>query len=1545
MEVDKSSNTSIPASTAHSLTPCLLGLIICCVHATTASRWRNGNESQVPGVAFGDTLDFILWVLAIWEMALSWYHGALLTIGFRLWVLLDFACACLRARTEITALTGGTAGDPKIAMLKVAVVVPIGALATWVMLTPTAERGPIFDPASAIPPDPDADTKAEDLPPPGEKVSGEFGASLAGKLLISWINPLLTVGRYHPLQKEMLFDLVGDDNPAHNANEIHVKLTAEVANSPQPSLLRVLIRMFHHTWLLSALLMFCSTLLNLTGPLLLNELIQYFDTAPSFTYGSLLAAGIFLQPLISGLLASHSNLLLYRIAMRSRSALKSVVYAKALVLAQSARVQFSDGQITNLMQVDAMHITNAADMLHEIWNIPLMFLGCMYFLYQQLGVACVGSLGVMLLLSPINMLIMRFYLKYCQTTMVQRDKRVKLLTEVLEGIKIVKYFGLEPRMRDKIGEARLKEVTTIAYGRYIVNLCAFLCSVTPSLISVLCFGLYTWLGGELSVAKAFTCISLFNMLESPISQGPMIIEFIIELSISLKRLLAFLLAEEVHVHNVSNFPEDAPDRGYCRAPGEQAGVMIWIKDGSFRWREGKVHKEERKARLDAETEALRSRIKTAKKRDMETLAAKATKLEKAVVDIQAQLALCGNSALLPVHGPPTLQDIDLRFPTGTITAIVGKVGSGKSTVLSALLNEVTIEKGAVFVAGRVSYCAQQPWITQGTVRDNILWGSTYDEDWYQEVLSCCALEDDLPRLPGGQGDLTEIGEKGLNLSGGQKSRIALARAVYSNADVLLLDDVLSAVDPMVAAHIMENCVLGLLKGKTRILVTHHPRWLSVMDSIVVMESGQVVMAGTYDELIEKGFEESIVEAPLPDDMPDIPELLDSPLTSPPSSGYRPNHSAHHNLSFAALSHVPIVETRTGSPPTSFCRRLSGFTETGSVDSHHHRHLHGGFLIEAEDRETGGVSIAVWDLYLRTIGRPLTTLLVVLFLAAAGAQVGGNWFLQYWSERIQGTRSHSPWVYMVTYSLILAGGSVLVYARSTAFLVSNLRLARRMHDRALWAVLRCPMSYFETTIKGRIINRFSIDLENVDVWLQYAMSYLLTTAIQSAASIAVVVANIPAVAGAFVVLGAFYVRVMNYFRCSTRELQRLDSHGASPVYGHFGETLSGVSTIRGFGAEAIMQEKNLRLLQGALAPAFHQDVCAAWLKVRLQFMGSLVVLGVAVSALVIHSWNPDSSLAGMLGLSLLYALDLTSHLSDSVFAFTTAETSLVAVERLSKFADLPPEAPLALNSDPPVDEWPGEGTLEFVDVVMRYRKGLDPVLKGLSFKVRSGERVGVVGRTGAGKSSILVALFRLAEIRYGVILIDGVPIQSVGLHTLRTRIAIIPQEPVLFSGTLRFNLDPCDKHTSEEIWRTLEVAHLKDFVLSRSEGLDMPIEPGGANLSVGQRQLVCMVRAMLLGAKVLLLDEATASVDMATDRLIQNTLRELKGVTTLTIAHRINTILDSDRVLVLDNGQAVEYDNPRTLIATPGSVFGQIVASFQAEPLMSPTDNGDATEFE
>ena len=496
-------------------------------------------------------------------------------------------------------------------------------------------------------------------------------------------------------------------------------------------------------------------------------------------------------------------------------------------------------------------------------------------------------------------------------------------------------------------------------------------------------------------------------------------------------------------------------------------------------------------------------------------------------------------------------------------------------------------------------------------------------------------------------------------------------------------------------------------------------------------------------------------------------------------------------------------------------------------------------------------------------------------------------------------------------------------RMMLYVKASLRSSKHIHGDALWALLRAPMSYFDTTIKGRIINRFSSDLQKVDMQLRANMGGFVATLLSAVYSLVGTVVPAPFVVAAVLPLFLIYIRTMNYYRASARELQRIGSQGSSPLYANFGEVLDGVATIRAYGSVRAMEARNRELLNGALGPYYLQQASGLWLSIRLQCMGS--ILSSLTAAILLAEYGTDPLHASIMGFALTQALDITDKLSNLINSFTTAETSLVAMERLDALCKVSQEPPLLLPTDALRDEaaWPSAASISFENVVMLYRPGLDPVLRGLTFHVEGGTKVGIVGRTGAGKSSVLVALFRLVQrLQQGSISIDGVSIFNVGLGVLRSRLSIIPQEPLLFSGTLMENLDPDKKYTRAELMHVINCVNLTQFVESRN-GLEMIISPHGENLSTGQRQLLCLARAILRRSKIMVLDEATASVDKLTDAVIQKTLRELTNTTMLTIAHRLDTIVDYDKVLVMSEGKACEYDSPQRLLLEPTSVFCQM----------------------
>ncbi|XGW29325.1 hypothetical protein V3C99_008832 [Haemonchus contortus] len=860
----------------------------------------------------------------------------------------------------------------------------------------------------------------------------------------------------------------------------------------------------------------------------------------------------------------------------------------------------------------------------------------------------------------------------------------------------------------------------------------------------------------------------------------------------------------------------------------------------------------------------------------------------------------------------TLENINLSAKKGSFIAIVGQVGAGKSSLLSALLGEMGKLQGKIGLRGKVAYVPQQPWIQNMTVRDNILFGKPFDKRRYNQVLSACALKPDLKVLA--NGDLTEIGEKGINLSGGQKARVSLARAVYQDSDIYLLDDPLSAVDAHVGRHIFEKVLGpdGLLRNKTRILVTHRLSYIKIADEILVLRDGGIIENGRYDELMkQRGAFYKFVE-----------EYKSSTESEENDDNGSIGDSASINIE-KSTDDVDISDDLSDSGrKTSKSVTTSPFTMKSGK----------GELIKKEGVETGQVKLSVYRLYMKA-GTYWKCFLFFFFLGAFQLfQTLRSFWLSAWSDDYDGQHKQK----MATgWRLGIYGtlGTVesLSFLSSLVFLAfAGLSASYNLHFPLLHNLLRSPMSFFDTTPLGRILNRCAKDIEVVDMLLPMNLRYLAMCILQVLVTLIVIVISTPIFAVVIVPLMVVYFFFLRFYVPTSRQLKRLESTHRSPIYSQFGETIQGAASIRAF-----KKVEQFRSASGAIVDAFirckYSNIVAnRWLAIRLELIGNLVIFFAALFAVISKELGWVTS-PGIIGVSISYALNITEVLNFAIRQISEIEANIVAVERIDEYTNTPTEAPWEIPDRKPEPGWPWLGGVNFVDYSTRYREGLDLVLKGISADVNEGEKIGIVGRTGAGKSSFALALFRLIEPSSGKIVIDGVDISKIGLHDLRSNITIIPQDPVLFSGTLRFNLDPFRRNSDVEIWKALEVAHLKPFISSLHGALDYEISEGGENISVGQRQLVCLARAVLRNARVLVLDEATAAVDVTTDSLIQTTIRqEFTHSTVFTIAHRLNTIMEYDRVMVLDNGRIIEFDSPQTLLEDRDSAFAKMVQDSVSE---------------
>ncbi|XP_046739582.1 multidrug resistance-associated protein 1 isoform X10 [Diprion similis] len=1327
--------------------------------------------------------------------------------------------------------------------------------------------------------------------PPVERPCPETNSSFPSKILFTWFDPMAWKGFKKPLETDDLWAM----NPEDTAAEIVPKFdkywmeTLRKSDNAQgtkasfrkssgqvdfnsarrkkiASILPALCKAFGPTFLFGSLLKLSQDILTFASPQILKFLIAFVETKDSSgNFGEPLWKGyfyavlLFLTATVQTLVLSQYFNRMFLVGLRIRTALIAAIYRKALRMSNAARKESTVGEIVNLMSVDAQRFMDLTAYINMIWSAPLQIVLALYFLWGTLGPSVLAGLAVMIILIPVNALIANKVKTLQIRQMKCKDERVKLMNEVLNGIKVLKLYAWEPSFEQQILKIRNKEIQVLKEAAYLNAGTSFIWSCAPFLVSLVSFATFVLSDEEnvLDSTKAFVSLSLFNILRFPLSMLPMMISNMVQTSVSVKRINKFMNSEELDPNNVQHDPSEPHP--------------LVIENGTFTWNVDESDK-------------------------------------------------------------PTLRNINLHVQQGHLVAFVGSVGSGKSSLVSALLGEMDRLGGKVNTKGSIAYVSQQAWIQNATLQDNILFGKSLDKSLYNRVIEACALKPDLEMLPAG--DKTEIGEKGINLSGGQKQRVSLARAVYNNADVYFMDDPLSAVDSHVGKHIFDNVIgpSGMLKKKTRVLVTHGITYLPEVDNIIVIKNGEVTERGTYKQLLEKkgAFAEFLVQhlqeveadAVSEADLDEIKQQLESTIGT---------DDLQQKLSRARSR---VSESHSDSGSVNEKRSLNGsLKRQHSIDSHNsvsllHRNSVkekdalpakvGEKLIEVEKTETGSVKWKVYSHYLRSIGWFLTISTIVMNAVFQIFSIGSNAWLSKWSDdntTVVDTAKRD--MYLGVYGGLGLGQASFVLLSQLTMAVGCIRSSKLLHVELLFGVLRSPVGFFDITPSGRIINRFGKDIDTVDNVLPPTIRGWLLCLTSAIGTVVAICYSTPLFAVVILPIGVIYYFVQRFYVATSRQLKRLESVSRSPIYSHFGESVTGAPTIRAYGLqERFITESESRVDFNQVC--YYPSVIAnRWLAIRLEMVGNLIIFFAALFSVL-----PKEDLtAGGVGFSLSYALQITQTLNWLVRMTSDVETNIVAVERIKEYGETPQEAPWEIpNCSPPAD-WPSEGRVEFRDYKVRYREGLDLVLKGLTFTVNGGEKVGIVGRTGAGKSSLTLSLFRIIEAAGGKIFIDGLDVSQMGLHALRSRLTIIPQDPVLFSGTLRLNLDPFEQHTDDQVWKALEHAHLKDFVKGLPSGLLHEVTEGGDNLSVGQRQLICLARALLRKTRVLILDEATAAVDLETDDLIQRTIREeFKNCTVLTIAHRLNTILDSDRVIVLDKGYITEFDDPETLIQRKTSAF-------------------------
>lgn len=1210
----------------------------------------------------------------------------------------------------------------------------------------------------------------------------------------------------------------------------------------EPSLLKVLMKCFGLQLIFYGVIYAVSDIVfRVMQPIFLGKLLKYYtDDTMTKEDAYLYAGGVVL---CSGVLIfiTHPYMLgILHMGMKLRVACCTLIYRKALKLSRTALGETTIGQAVNLLSNDVNRFDIALIYLHYLWLGPLETIIITYFMYKEVELSAIFGVIILLLFIPLQGYLGKKTSVYRLKTALRTDERVRLTNEIISGIQAIKMYAWEKPFSNLIERARRREISVIRGMSLIRGITMSFIMFTTRMSLFITIVTYILYDHKITAEKVFMLQAYYNILRLNMTvYFPQGITQIAELLVSVRRLQKFMLYEEINEENEKTEckqKESKNDKGK-----NDANIMEEnVRDGK--------HKTG-----NYQGECIMS-LKNA------------------------------NVKWFSHDHEDTLKNININVKSGELIAVVGQVGSGKSSLLNVMLKELPLKSGTIEINGKIAYASQEPWLFAGSVRQNILFGQKMDQFRYERVIKVCQLKRDFALLP--YGDKTIVGERGISLSGGQRARINLARAVYAESEIYLLDDPLSAVDAHVGKHMFEECIVKYLKGKTRILATHQLQFLRNVDRIIVLKDGEIEADGSYDELIAMGM--------------DFGRLLENPAEEERSGSVPASRSNSRNASSTSLSSLKSSVTEKEDP-----------TEV------------------AEARTKGKVSGKVYASYFKAGGNwcIVATIAMLCVLAQALASAS-DFFISQWvnmeekyvNETETGIKSDwrgpiSRNACMYVYTGLIVSTIVFTLIRSLTFFTTCMRASTKLHDRMFRSISRATMRFFNTNPSGRVLNRFSKDMGAIDEVLPLALIDSLQIGLSLLGIIVVVaIANywllIPTV-----VIGIIFYYIRVFYLATSRSVKRLEGVTRSPVFGHLSATLQGLSTVRAFGAEEILT-KEFDQHQDLHSSAWYIFISSSrafgfW----LDFFCVIYIMLVTLSFLV---QDDGTGQGGNIGLAITQSIGLTGMFQWGMRQSTELENQMTSVERVVEYSNVESEPSLESTPDKkPKESWPEEGKIEFKNVYMKYDAAEPPVLKNLNFVIYPQEKIGIVGRTGAGKSSLISTLFRLAQFD-GVIEIDGVKINEIGLHDLRSKISIIPQEPFLYSGSMRSNLDPFNNYADDVLWQALEEVELKDM------GLDGHINEGGSNLSVGQRQLVCLARAIVKNNPILVLDEATANVDLRTDELIQKTIRsKFSTCTVLTIAHRLNTVMDSDRILVMDAGRAVEFDAPYVLIERKGYLNSMI----------------------
>ncbi|CAL9734796.1 oligomycin resistance ATP-dependent permease Yor1p [Monosporozyma servazzii] len=1262
-----------------------------------------------------------------------------------------------------------------------------------------------------------------------------------------------------------------ESHPNATENELisNVKL-------PKYTLPKILLFTFKKQFFLACLFALLANCASGFNPMVTKRLIEFVERKAIFhdtkiNAGIGYAIGACVIMLINGIFFNHFFHMSQMCGSEVKAVLTKAALAKMLRASNYTKHKYPNGKVTSFVTTDASRIEFAISFQPFLVGFPAVLAICIVLLIVNVGAIALAGLGVFFMGCVLTLGIFKIILTIRTQANKFTDSRVSIMREILNNMKMVKYYAWEDAYEDNVVDIRTNEVRRVRKMQYIRNFIIALGMSIPNIASLVTFlAMYKVNNGARNPANLFSSLSTFQVLSIQMFFFPIAVGTGVDMVVGLGRIQDLLQSPDEEPIDVT------PDADL------DPSIALKIENGGFEW-------EDFEALDNAEEEKIKQEGKGKSDDPTSTFTElKMTKRDDAFDDSEKPFS----------H----FKDLNFEIKKGELIIVTGPIGCGKSSLLNAMAGFMKMTDGKMQVNGDLLLCGY-PWILNATVRDNIIFGSPYHKEKYEEVLRVCSLGDDLKILPAG--DRTEIGERGITLSGGQKARINLARAVYKNKDIFLFDDVLSAVDARVGKHIMDECLLGLLGSKTRILATHQLSLIEKADRVIVLSSGGDFDIGTYDKLSQSN----------------------TTLVNLLKFTHQTNSKVEGDVSEETLEgdYEFIKEEEEA-------KTLEVLEKQMTIKS-----IHDGHLITKEERAVNSIKLKVYSEYIKAgVGKwgPLVLPLYALFIAGTTfCNLFSSVWLSYWTENKWPDKSTS--FYMGMYSFFVFGAYTFMNLQFTLLCTMGINASKTLNLAAVRRVLHTPMAFLDTTPLGRILNRFTKDTDSLDNELTESIRMMMAQVGNVIGVIVMCIVYLPWFAIAVPFLVIIFALIADHYQSSGREIKRLEAVQRSFVYNNFNEVLTGMDTIKAYGSADRFLVKTDFLINKMNEAGYLSIAVQRWVALLLDSVA--VAFALIITLLCVT--RTFSISAASVGVLLTYVLQLPGILNTILRSLTQTENDMNSAERMVTYAtELPLEEAYKKPECSPPESWPEKGEIVFKDVDFAYRPGLPVVLKNMNVTIKSGEKIGICGRTGAGKSTIMSALYRLNELSGGEIYIDGVDVSKLGLFDLRRKLTIIPQDPVLFRGTVRKNLDPFNNCSEELLWDALErsgaidIKELEDVKKEKPEAnnshanmhkfhLDQSVEEEGSNYSLGERQVLALTRALVRQSKILILDEATSSVDYETDGKIQSRIVEEFGdCTILCIAHRLKTILGYDRILVLEKGIVTEFDTPWKLFSDEESIF-------------------------